>query len=212
MPKRKGSSRRWLQRHEADPYVQRARRAGYRSRAAYKLLELDERDQLLHRGQTVLDLGGAPGGWAQVAAERVGSAGCVIATDLLPIEPLPGVTVIQGDFEEPEIITAIESALPARGADLVLSDMAPNLSGMKAVDQPRAMALAELAADAALRFLKPGGNFVVKLFQGEDFDDFVREQRARFRKVAVRKPGASKGESREVYLVALDRLADGGAG
>jgi len=205
MAKRKGSSRRWLDRHEDDLYVQRARAEGYRSRAAYKLLELQERDRLMRPGCIVVDLGAAPGGWSQVAAQLVGRRGRVLALDLLAMEPVDGVEVLQGDFREDAVLARLESLLGDTQVDLVLSDMAPNVSGMRAVDQPRAMYLVELALDFALRTLKPGGGLVVKAFHGEGFDGFVRGLRSHFAQVTSRKPRASRPASREVYLVAKGR-------
>jgi 23S rRNA (uridine2552-2'-O)-methyltransferase len=191
-----------LKEHREDPYVQRARKAGYRSRACYKLLELQEKDRLIQPGMTVLDLGSAPGGWSQVAAELVGPSGRVIASDILPMEGLAGVEFVQGDFTEDEVFERLLAAIGGDPVDLVISDMAPNLSGMNAVDQPRSMYLAELALEMARRVLVPGGCFVAKVFHGEGFDDLVREARAVFDKVLTRKPAASRPRSREVYLVA----------
>ncbi len=194
------SSNRWIARQDKDPYVKQARAAGYRARAAFKLLELDEKDRLLRPGLKVVDLGAAPGSWAQVAAEKVGDSGRVVALDILPMDALPGVEIIEGDFREAEALEALEAAVGER-VDLVLSDMAPNLSGIAASDQARSMHLAELAMDFARQWLAPNGRFVVKLFQGEGFDEFIREARATFRAVRVRKPKSSRRESREVYLV-----------
>jgi 23S rRNA (uridine2552-2'-O)-methyltransferase len=196
------SSRRWKQRQARDPYVRKARSEGWRSRAAFKLLELDERDHLLRRSAVVLDLGAAPGGWSQVAADAVGPGGRVVAVDLLDMPELDGVQFIQGDFTDDAVFAAIEGAIGGRTADLVLSDMAPNISGNRSVDQPRAMYLAELALDMACRVLKPGGALVVKVFQGEGFDALMRAARASFGTVRTRKPAASRAESREIYLVA----------
>jgi 23S rRNA (uridine2552-2'-O)-methyltransferase len=192
---------RWFVNHVNDPYVKRAQAEGYRSRAAYKLLEIDEREKLLRGGQTVLDLGSAPGGWSQVSARKVGAKGRVLALDLLPMDPVEGVLFHQADFTQDAGLVWIEEQAGA-GIDLVLSDMAPNISGVKSVDLPRAMYLAELAADCARRFLKPGGIFVTKLFHGEGFDDYVKSMRTDFRQVKVRKPAASRPKSRETYLVA----------
>ena len=199
---RSKSSRRWLDRHVTDAYVHRAQAEGYRSRAAYKLLELNERDRFLRPGARIVDLGAAPGGWAQVAARVAGPSGRVIALDLLPMEPIPGVTFLQGDFRSDEVLEALRAETGPRGIDVVISDMAPNVSGVAAVDQPRAMHLAELALDFAGECLNEDGTLVVKLFQGAAFDEFVGAVRQRFRRVAVRKPRASRPESREVYLVA----------
>lgn len=202
----KKGHRRWIDRHVKDPYVQRAQREGYRSRAAYKLIELDQRDRFMRPGQFVVDLGAAPGGWSQVAAQRVGPRGGVVATDLLAMEPIAGVQFVRGDFREEVDLAAVRTRLDGlsggAGADLVLSDMAPNVSGMSAVDQPRMMYLLELAVDFSVRFGKPGGTLVVKAFQGEGFDAMLAELRRRYRKVSIRKPAASRSASREVYLVA----------
>ncbi len=196
------SSHRWMQRHVNDEFVKRSKREGYRSRAAYKLLEIQEKDQVLKRGQVVVDLGAAPGGWSQVAADLVGPRGEVIAFDILPMEGLPGVTVIQGDFREDAALEALERVLDNRRVDLVISDMAPNVTGIAAVDQPRAMHLCELALDFCGHHMGPGGGFVCKVFHGEGFDAWMREVKARFGRVVTRKPKASRANSREVYLVA----------
>ena len=199
---RSKSSERWLREHFGDAFVRQAQVLGLRSRAAFKLLEIDERDRLLRPGQVVVDLGAAPGGWAQVAADKVGKHGRVIALDLLPIEPLAGVTVLQGDFTEQAVLDRLLGELEGRAVDLVLSDMAPNMSGMKAVDQPRAALLAELALECAREVLRPGGDLLLKMFQGEGFDPLLADLRAAFAKVVVRKPKASRPRSREVYLLA----------
>jgi 23S rRNA (uridine2552-2'-O)-methyltransferase len=199
---RSKSSRRWLDRHVNDAYVHRAQAEGWRSRAAFKLLELDDRDRFLRPGCQVVDLGSAPGGWAQVVAARVGPKGRVIALDLLPMEPVPGVTFLQGDFRTDEALAALRAEVGERAIDVVISDLAPNVSGVAVVDQPRAMHLAELALEFAGECLVEGGTLVVKLFQGTGFDDLVAAIRRRFERVAVRKPKASRPESREVYLVA----------
>ena len=199
---RSKSSAGWLDEHFSVSYVKQSQVDGYRSRASYKLLELDRRDQLLQPGQTVVDLGAAPGGWSQVAAERVGDRGTVVASDILPMDTLAGVTFVQGDFTETAVYDAIVEALQGQQADLVISDMAPNMSGMSAIDQPSAMYLVELALDMARNILKPGGTLVAKVFQGAGFDDVLRDARQSFRKVAMRKPDASRARSREVYLVA----------
>lgn len=196
------SSRRWLARQRQDPYVKRAHSEGYRSRAAFKLLEIQERDRLLRPGMVVVDLGAAPGGWSQVAARLVGDRGKVIATDILPMDVLAGVTFIQGDFRETPVLDALTALLTDHPPGLVISDMAPNTSGVRSVDQPRSMYLAELALEFGGRTLKPGGDMVVKVFQGEGFEEFVRSVRAVFNKVSLRKPEASRGESREMYVVA----------
>ncbi len=196
------SSKRWLREHFDDPWVRRARDEGWRSRAVYKLEEIAGRDRIFHRGQTIVDLGAAPGGWSQWCAARLGPETRLLALDILPIEPLPGVTFIQGDFTEPVVYEALAAALDGRPADVVLSDMAPNISGVKAVDAPRAMALCELAADFAAAHLKAGGTFLVKAFQGEGFDRLLTALRVQYGKVAVRKPRASRPRSPELYLVA----------
>ena len=195
------SSRRWLTEHFDDQYVKKAQQQGLRSRAAFKLMELDEKYRLIRNGMRVVDLGSAPGSWTQVVQRTLGQSGQVIALDILPMDPLPGVCFIQGDFTEDEPLAMLEEALAGQNADLVLSDMAPNMSGMGAVDQPRAMYLAELALDFASRWLEPGGSFVVKVFHGEGFDDFVKETRSLFEQVRIRKPSASRPRSREVYIL-----------
>lgn len=200
------SSNRWLSRQAADPYVKQARAHGYRARAAFKLIELDERERLFRNVRRVVDLGAAPGSWSQVAAERVGSGGRVVALDVLPMDGLPGVEFLQGDFRENDVLERLE-ALVGERVDLVLSDMAPNISGIAAADQARSMDLAELALDFAEQWLEPNGRFVVKLFQGEGFDAFVKRARDGFSAVKLRKPAASRKESREIYLVAGSRRA-----
>ena len=204
---RSRSSGRWLSEHFSDEYVKQAQALGYRSRAVFKLKELDERDQLLKPGRVVVDLGAAPGGWSQWAAERIGKKGAIIALDLLAMEELPGVTFIQGDFREEAVLQQLREILAGRAVDLVLSDMAPNMSGNRVVDQARGMHLADLALETAREILKPGGDFVTKLFQGPDVDDYVRSARALFAKVSVRKPKASRDRSPEVYLVGRGRKA-----
>ncbi|KXS37191.1 MAG: 23S rRNA (uridine2552-2'-O)-methyltransferase [Halomonadaceae bacterium T82-2] len=196
------SSAGWLKEHFDDPYVKRSWQDGYRSRASYKLLELDEKDQLFKPGMTVIDLGAAPGGWSQVAAERVEPNGLVIASDILEMDALAGVEFIQGDFTEDEVLEAILAQLGERPVDLIISDMAPNMSGMAAIDQPKAMYLVELALDLARQTLKPGGRLLTKVFQGEGFDDYLKALRDSFTRVMTRKPGASRNRSREVYLLA----------
>ena len=199
---RSKSSGRWLQEHFDDEYVKKAQKEGYRSRAVYKLLEIDEKDQLLKPGMTVVDLGAAPGSWSEVAAQRVGEKGTVIALDILPMDSLPGVTFIQGDFREEGPYNALLEALGESPVDLVMSDMAPNISGMKGVDQPRTMYLAELALELARKVLKPGGDLLIKVFNGEGLDAFKRELRNDFDKLIVRKPKASRSRSAEIYLLA----------
>ena len=193
-------SRRWVESWRDDEFVRRARTEGYRARSAFKLAELDERHRLVRPGSTAVDLGAAPGAWCQYLRRR--GASRVVAIDLLPMEPIPGVDFIQGDFREEAALAALLEGLGPAGADLVLSDLAPNMGGMKAVDQPRAMHLAELALDLAGRVLVPGGSFVVKVFHGEGFDAFVREAREGFDSVRTRKPRASRPRSPEVYVVA----------
>ena len=204
MVKKKSSSKSWLKEHRDDHYVQRAQKEGYRSRACYKLLEIQEKDQIIRPGMTVIDLGSAPGGWSQVAGRLVGDRGRVIASDILPMDSLEGVTFIQGDFTEESVFDEIIAALDGRSVDLVISDMAPNMSGMNAVDQPRSMYLVELALDLARQVLRPGGAFLSKVFQGEGFDELMRDTRDSFSKVQARKPAASRPRSREVYLLGRD--------
>ncbi|MCB1824159.1 MAG: 23S rRNA (uridine(2552)-2'-O)-methyltransferase RlmE [Candidatus Competibacteraceae bacterium] len=199
---RSKSSTRWLREHFTDEYVRRAQAEGYRSRAVYKLLEIQEKDRLLQPGATVVDLGAAPGGWSQLAARLVGPRGAVIALDILPLEPLAGMEFIQGDFRETVVLERLLDALNGRPVDLVISDMAPNTTGIKAVDQPRGMYLAELALDFARQCLRPGGDFLVKVFQGEGIDPFLRELRAAFAAVLPRKPKASRARSAEQYWLA----------
>jgi 23S rRNA (uridine2552-2'-O)-methyltransferase len=199
---RKASSARWKARQARDPYVKRARAEGFRSRAVFKLSELQGRDRLLRPGSVVVDLGAAPGAWSQFAAGVVGDQGRVIAVDLLPMAPVAGVEIFRGDFSEDSVMNAVLATLHGSPVDLVLSDMAPNMSGTRVVDQPRAMHLAELAAEFAIQVLRPGGNMVIKLFQGEGFQEFVEASRARFASVRMRKPSASRSGNRETYLVA----------
>ncbi|MCC5793313.1 MAG: 23S rRNA methyltransferase [Chromatiales bacterium] len=196
------SSSRWKQRQARDPWVQRARAGGWRSRAIFKLEEIQRRDRLMAPGQLVIDLGAAPGAWSQYAAGVVGAAGHVIAVDLLPMEPLDGVTVIQGDFTDAATLERIRAALDGLRAGLILSDMAPNMSGTRAVDQPRSMYLAELTLELASEALAPRGSMVIKLFQGEGFQEFVAVCRGKFAEVRLRKPEASRQGNRETYLVA----------
>jgi len=191
-----------MQRHVNDEYVKRSQKEGFRSRAAYKLLELQEKDRFIKPGQVVVDLGAAPGGWLQVVVPLVGAKGKVIGLDLLDIDPLAGVELIQGDFREDAILEQLNRVLDGRQVDLVISDMAPNVSGVSAVDQPRAMYLCDLALDFCRQALKPGGGMVIKVFQGEGFDEFFRDMKSSFSKVVTRKPKASRPKSREVYLVA----------
>jgi 23S rRNA (uridine2552-2'-O)-methyltransferase len=201
---RSKSSQRWLKEHFSDPYVKRAQAEGWRSRAVFKLEELLEKDRLIRPGMVVVDLGAAPGGWSQYVRQALGGTGRVIALDILDMPPIAGVEFVHGDFRDAAVLSALEATLQDDRADLVLSDMAPNMTGLAAVDRPRGMHLAELARDFASAWLKPGGDFLVKLFQGPGFDDFVRDLRRRYRRVVLRKPRASRGRSPEVYAVAMD--------
>ncbi len=195
------SSQRWLARHVKDEFVKRARKEGARSRAAYKLEEIDRRDHLLRPGMTVVDLGAAPGGWTQYVQGRVGASGRVIALDILPMEPVDGVEFIEGDFTEQPVLDSLIQHLRGQLPDLVISDMAPNISGVIAVDQAKSMGLAELALDFVHKTLKPGGAMLVKTFQGEGFNEFYAQMRRNFEKIVTRKPQASRSESREIYLL-----------
>ncbi|WP_078084328.1 23S rRNA (uridine(2552)-2'-O)-methyltransferase RlmE [Microbulbifer mangrovi] len=199
---RSKSSHRWLREHFNDHYVKQSQKEGYRSRASYKLQELQDKDRLIKPGMTVVDLGAAPGGWSQVAAELVGHKGRVLASDILPMDALAGVDFVQGDFTEEEVFNELLEKLGEERADLVISDMAPNMSGVRAVDQPASMYLVELAVDMGRQVLKPGGAFVAKVFQGEGFDELIRDLRSQYQTVVTRKPGASRPRSREVYVVA----------
>ena len=202
---RSKSSHRWLKEHFEDEYVKRAQREGYRSRAVFKLEEIQQKDHILKPGMSVVDLGAAPGGWSQYALGLVGRKGSVVAMDILPMEPLPGVEFLQGDFRDEVVLEQLLNLLNGREIDLVMSDIAPNISGMGAVDQPKAMYLAELAVDFADRVLRPGGDLLVKLFQGEGFDNLLKGLRSRYGKVVMRKPKASRARSREVYALARGR-------
>lgn len=195
------TSKGWLKEHFDDPYVKQAQRDGYRSRASYKLLEIQDKDRLLKPGMTVLDLGSAPGGWSQVASRVIGDKGRIVASDILPMDGIPDVTFIQGDFTEDNVFEEILAAIGGESLDLVISDMAPNMSGTPAVDQPQAMYLCELALDMAQKVLKPGGDFLIKVFHGEGFDEYIKLMRGQFDKVVTRKPDASRGRSRETYLL-----------
>ncbi|GAB1369282.1 RlmE family RNA methyltransferase [Azonexus hydrophilus] len=190
-----------MQEHVNDPYVQQAKKDGWRSRAAFKLLEIDAKDKLLKRGEVVVDLGATPGGWSQVAVQCVGESGLVLALDLLEMAPIRGVHFIQGDFREDAVLTQLEEALGEREVGVVLSDMAPNMSGVAVMDQARVMHLAELGLDFSRAHLKPEGAFLVKVFQGRDYEAFVRAMRETFQNVVVRKPDASRDRSAEVYLL-----------
>lgn len=198
---RSKSSNRWLDEHVNDPYVKKAQIDGYRARAAYKLLELNEKDKLIRPGALVVDLGSAPGSWSQIAGRLVGVKGRVVASDILPMDSLEHVDFIQGDFTEESVFNQIMEKLGDRNADVVISDMAPNISGVDAVDQSSSIYLVELALDMARRVLKPKGDFVAKVFQGEGSDDYIKEVKTSFEKVMIRKPNASRPRSREVYVV-----------
>ena len=199
---KKGSSRRWMHEHLSDEFVKKAQKEGYRSRAVYKLLEIVEKKAIIRNGDKVLDLGAAPGGWSQVAAKLVGSQGKVIASDILPIELIDGVDFLQGDFTEQSVYDDLLVMTDGAKVDVVLSDMAPNMSGQLSVDQPKSMYLAELAIEMAIKTLNPGGSFVVKVFQGDGFNVFVQNAKKAFKKVSVIKPKASRPRSKEVYLLA----------
>jgi 23S rRNA (uridine2552-2'-O)-methyltransferase len=196
------SSKRWLEEHFDDRYVKEAQRMGYRSRACFKLLEIQEKDKLMREGMTVIDLGAAPGGWSQVAAECVGTKGLVIASDILPMDNLADVEFVQGDFTDDAVYQAILDVVDNRPVDLVISDMAPNMSGMKDIDQPKSMYLVELAVDLAKQVLKPDGVFLSKVFQGEGFDLLLQDLRNNFKQVITRKPSSSRARSSETYLLA----------
>ena len=198
----KSKNRTWIKQHVKDPYVKQSQLDGYRSRASYKLLEIVEKGRYIKPGMVVVDLGSAPGGWSQVAAKLVGHKGCVVAVDILPMDPVAGVSFIQGDFTEEKILNQLLCEIGNRPVDLVISDMAPNLTGMKAVDQPAMIYLAELAVDLVQQVMTADGIFIAKLFQGEGFDEFVRNTRTVFNVVSLKKPDASRAKSREVYLVA----------
>ncbi len=199
---RSKSSADWLKEHVDDIWVQKAQQDGYRTRASYKLIELDDKDKLIRPGSVVVDLGSAPGGWSQVVAQRVGEKGLVIASDILEMDAIADVTFIQGDFTTEEVYDQLVDVIDGRPVDLVISDMAPNMSGMSSIDQPGAMYLVELALDMARQVLKPNGSFVAKVFQGEGFDAYLADMKQSFAKVMIRKPKASRARSREVYIVA----------
>ncbi|UTV98844.1 23S rRNA (uridine(2552)-2'-O)-methyltransferase RlmE [Marinomonas rhizomae] len=198
---RSKSSNNWMKEHFDDPYVKKSQQDGYRSRASYKLIEINDKDKLFKPAMRVVDLGAAPGGWSQVAAKLVGDNGTIVASDILEMSPLPGVSFVQGDFTEQEVYEAILAEIGDQKADLVISDMAPNMSGNSSSDQPQAMYLVELALDMAAQVLRPGGNFLVKVFQGEGFEEYLKTMRAQFESVVTRKPDASRARSREVYLL-----------
>lgn len=199
---RSKSSKRWMQEHIDDVFVKKAKAEGYRGRAVYKLLEINERDRLIKSGMTVVDLGSAPGSWSQYVIKQLKKSGTLIAMDRLAMEPIPGVCFIQGDFQEESVFQELLSKVPANGVDLVLSDMAPNSSGLAVIDIPRAMGLAELAFDFAMRILKPEGNMLIKVFHGAGFEELIKQVRMQFSKVYIRKPAASRPRSRESYLLA----------
>ena len=199
---KKGSSRRWMHEHLNDEYVKKAQKEGYRSRAVYKLLEIIDKNQILTKGDRVLDLGAAPGGWSQVAAKIVGKTGQIIASDILVIEEIPGVDFLQGDFTEMSFYDGLLSLTKGKKINTVLSDMSPNMSGQLSVDQPKSMYLAELSLDMAIKTLMPNGHFLVKVFQGDGFDSYVQIARQTFKKVVIKKPKASRPRSKEVYLLA----------
>ncbi|AMA44653.1 23S rRNA (uridine(2552)-2'-O)-methyltransferase RlmE [Pseudomonas monteilii] len=202
MAQRSKSSHNWLREHFNDPFVKQAQKDGYRSRASYKLLEIQEKDRLIRPGMSVIDLGAAPGGWSQVTSRLIGGQGRLIASDILEMDSIPDVTFIQGDFTQDEVLERILQAVGDSHVDLVISDMAPNMSGTPEVDMPRAMFLCELALDLASRVLKPGGDFLIKIFQGEGFDQYLKDVRGKFDKVQMRKPSSSRDRSREQYLLA----------
>lgn len=199
--KRTKSSKAWMQQHVNDPFVQQAKQHGYRARSSYKLLEIDTKDKLLKPGMRVVDLGSAPGGWSQVAAQKIGTSGHVFALDILEMVGLPGVTFIQGDFTEDAVLAELKAKLGGQMVDLVISDIAPNISGIPLADQAKSYYLAELALDFAVNHLKPGGSFLVKVFQGGDFDHYLKAMRNHFQQVQIRKPEASRMQSKEVYLL-----------
>ncbi|HDN69363.1 MAG TPA: 23S rRNA (uridine(2552)-2'-O)-methyltransferase RlmE [Gammaproteobacteria bacterium] len=203
---RSKSSHQWLRKHFDDEFVKRAQREGYRSRAVYKLDEIQQKDRILRPGSVVVDLGAAPGGWSQYAVQQLGNKGRIIALDILPMEPLPGVEFLQGDFREDEALAALLELLDSATVSLVMSDMAPNISGMGAVDQPRSMYLVELAVDFAATVLGKGGDLLFKGFQGEGFDALLKDLRGQYRKILIRKPKASRPKSREVYVLAKGRI------
>ena len=208
------SSKTWLKEHFDDEYVRRSQQDGYRSRAIYKLIEIDQKDHLVKPGMTIIDLGAAPGGWSEYCVKKLGKKGRMIALDILPMEPIDNVTIIQGDFREDDVFEELMNVMQDGNiensqADLVISDMAPNISGMGSVDMPRAYYLCELALDLARQVLKPGGGLLVKLFQGEGFEAYNRELKSSFSKVVMRKPKASRARSREIYALATGFLGNG---
>ena len=203
------SSKTWLKEHFDDEYVRRSQQDGYRSRAIYKLIEIDEKDRLLKPGMTVVDLGAAPGGWSEYCVKKLGKNGTIVALDILPMEPIDGVAIVEGDFREDAVFEELMAIIGNEKSDLVISDMAPNISGMGSVDMPRAYHLCELALDLARQVLKPGGALLVKLFQGEGFEAYSKELKASFSKVVMRKPKASRARSREIYALATGFLGNG---
>lgn len=202
------SSKGWLKEHFDDEYVRRSQQDGYRSRAIYKLIEIDDKDRLIKPGMTIIDLGAAPGGWSEYCIKKLGKNGTVVALDILPMEPINEVTIIEGDFREDAVFEELMAVMNNAQADLVISDMAPNISGMESVDMPRAYYLCELALDFARQVLKPGGGLLVKLFQGEGFEAYNKELKASFSKVVMRKPKASRARSREIYALATGFLGN----
>lgn len=200
--KRSASSSRWIQEHISDPFVHKAQKLGLRSRASFKLDEIQDKDKLIKQGMTVVDLGSAPGSWSELAAQLVGPSGCVVACDILPMDPLAGVAFLQGDFREEAVLNALLTRIGGRNVDVVLSDMAPNMSGNGTVDQARSMYLVELALDMCQNVLKPNGAFVVKVFHGDGFEEYVKQVRAAFSSVRIRKPDSSRSRSSETYIVA----------
>jgi len=205
---RSSSSKRWLQEHVNDKYVKEANKRGLRSRAFFKIEELNQKDKLMQQGDTVVDLGAAPGGWSQYAAETLGQEGTIVACDILPMDPIAGVDFLRGDFREQDVLDALLTRIDGKNVDLVMSDMAPNLSGNDTVDQAQSMYLVELALDMCHQVMKPNGKFVVKVFQGEGFDQFMADVKSAFKVVKVRKPESSRARSREVYLVATGYKAN----
>ena len=203
--KARPTSKAWMQEHVSDEFVKRAQREGYRARSAYKLMEIDDKDKLIKPGMTVVDLGATPGSWSQIAVQRLHGEGRVIALDMLEMQPLPGVEFLQGDFREEDVLKKLEEMLAGKKIDLVIADMAPNMSGISLVDQAGVAYLAELALEFSLKWLKPEGNFVVKVFAGTGFDDIVRSMKQGFEKVVTRKPKASRDRSSEIYLLGLKR-------
>ncbi len=199
------TSKAWMQEHVSDEFVKRAQKEGYRARAAYKLIEIDDKDKLIKPGMTVVDLGATPGSWCQVAVQRLKGHGKIIALDILDMQPIPGVQFIQGDFREESVLKQLEAAIENKPVDLVIADMAPNISGISTVDQANAAYLTELALDFAGQWLKPGGSFLVKVFIGSGFDEIVKVMRTQFDKVVTRKPKASRDRSSEVYLLGLNK-------